>query len=107
MTEIDDCPQELYRFSQTGLDARSLKPTTPPNSPDLAPSSFITKEELKWLFAEVLGIQSAQPASDGKDSSSSEKLEEQNNDRERIRASKVEYKTVNEVYVDERYHERR
>lgn len=100
-TEIDDCPQELYRFSRTGLDARSVEATTPPNSPHAAPSNFITKEELKWLFAEVLGIQSSQPTSDGKDSTSNEKPEEQDNDRPRIRASKAEYKTVNEVYVDE------
>ncbi|EED23200.1 hypothetical protein TSTA_066470 [Talaromyces stipitatus ATCC 10500] len=102
-TEIDDCPQELYRFSRTGLDARSVEATTPPNSPHVAPSNFITKEELKWLFAEVLGIQSAQPTSDGKDSSSNEKPEEQGNDGARIRASKVEYKTVNEVWDSAKY----
>lgn len=56
--------------------------TAPPNSPHVAPSNL-------------------QPISDGKDSSSNEKLEEQGNDRPRIRASKVDYKTVNEVYVDE------
>lgn len=99
MTEIDDSPQELCRFSWTGIDPRSVV-TAPPNSPHVTPANFITKEELKWLFAEVLGIQSAQ-STNGKDSSSSEKPEEQGNDRSRIRASKVDYKTVNEVYVDE------
>ncbi|EED12028.1 hypothetical protein TSTA_001000 [Talaromyces stipitatus ATCC 10500] len=94
VTEIDDSPQEVYRFSWTGLDPRSVV-TAPPNSPHVAPSNCITKEELKWLFAEVLGVKSAQPTSDGKDSSSNEKPED--NDRARIRASKAEYKTVNEV----------
>lgn len=99
-TEIDDSPKELYRFSWTELDPRPLV-TAPPNSPHLTSSSFITREELKWLFAELLGIQSAQSTSDGKDSSSNEKPKEQEKDRARIRASKVEYKTVNEVYADE------
>lgn len=75
--------------------------TTPPNSPRVAPSNFITIEELKWLFAEVLGIHKAPPTSDGKDSSSDEKPKERDRTRARIRASKAEYKTVKEVYVDE------
>ena len=58
------------------------------DSPHVAPSNFITKEELKWLLAEVLGIQSARPNSDSKDSSINEKPEEQDNDRARIRAIK-------------------
>jgi hypothetical protein len=67
----------------------------------MGPSNSVTKEELKWLLAEVLGIQSAQPTLDSKESTSNEKPVEQDNDRARIRASKAEYKTVNEVYVDE------
>uniref|UniRef100_A0A093VE36 Putative AAA family ATPase y4kL n=1 Tax=Talaromyces marneffei PM1 TaxID=1077442 RepID=A0A093VE36_TALMA len=103
VTEIDDCPQELYRFSRTGLDARSVEATTPPHSPRVAPSDSITKEELKWMFAEVLGIQSAQSTPDGKDSACNDKPEEQDNDRARIRASKAEYKTVNEVWDSAKY----
>uniref|UniRef100_A0A093UT74 Uncharacterized protein n=1 Tax=Talaromyces marneffei PM1 TaxID=1077442 RepID=A0A093UT74_TALMA len=99
-TEIDDSPQELYRFSWTGFDPRSVV-TAPPNSPHVTASNFITREELKWLFAEVLGIKSAQPTSDGKDSSSNEKAEDI--DRTRIRASKAEYKTVNEVWDSAKY----
>ncbi|EED11723.1 conserved hypothetical protein [Talaromyces stipitatus ATCC 10500] len=102
VTEIDDCSQESCRFPRTELDARSVEATTSPNSPHVAPSNFITKEELKWLFTEVLRIQSAQPTSDGKDSSSNEKPKEQDNGA-RIRASKVGYKTVNEVWDSAKY----
>jgi hypothetical protein len=96
-TDIDDSPQDLYRFTWTGFDPRFVI-TAPPNSPHITPSNCTTKEELKWLFAEVLGIKSAQPTTNGKDANSNEKPED--NDRARIRAPKAEYKTVSEVYVD-------
>lgn len=88
VTEIDDCPQDLCRFSWTGLDPRV---TTPPNSLGVGPSDFISEEELNCSFAEELGIQNTQSTVDGQDPTSNEKTESH--------ASKVESKTLNEVYV--------
>ncbi|EED14979.1 hypothetical protein TSTA_044450 [Talaromyces stipitatus ATCC 10500] len=39
-------------------------------------SNFVTKEELKWLFAEVLGIQNAQTTLAGKEPISKKKIED-------------------------------
>ena len=99
-TETDNSPKELYRVSKAGLESVPLDAVTSPNSPQMAPSGYITKEELKWLFTEALGIKNAQSTSDGKDSTSNKAAEDQDNAKVRVRASKVEYKTVNEVYVD-------
>ncbi|EED22347.1 hypothetical protein TSTA_095960 [Talaromyces stipitatus ATCC 10500] len=103
VTEIEDSPQELYRISQTRLDPGSVEALTPPSSPRVAPSNLITKEELRWLLAEVLRIQSAQPTVDGKDPISNEKTDGQHIARRIIRTSKVEYKTVNEVWDSAKY----
>jgi hypothetical protein len=76
-TEIDDSPKELYRVAKAGLKPGSvaIEAMTPPDSPQMAPAAFITKEELKWLFTEALGIKNAQSTSDGKEPASKEQVD--------------------------------
>ncbi|OKL55245.1 hypothetical protein UA08_09489 [Talaromyces atroroseus] len=102
-TEIDNSSKVLYRVSKAGFESVPMEAVTPPNSPQMVPSGYITKEELKWLFTEALGIKNAQPTSDGKDSTSNKAAEDQDNIKVRVRASKVEYKTVNEVWDSAKY----
>jgi hypothetical protein len=102
-TEIDDSPKKLYRVSKAGLEPGSvaIEAMTPPNSPQVAPSDIVTRGELRLLLTELLEIKNAQSNVEGKNPSSNEKLKtsEQSDDTPRVCASRMEYKTVNEVYV--------
>jgi hypothetical protein len=85
-TEIDDSPKELYRVSKAGLEPGSvaIEAMTPPNSPQVAPSAFITKEELKWLFTETLGIKNAQSTSGSKEPASNEQVDAETHSGEQL-----------------------
>lgn len=92
VAEDEDC--------QRPLDAQVR---TPPNSPCIAPSEPVAMGQLKELF-ETLLEQKSQSTSEGPGSGPAgpeqRGEEDKEKDNERVRASKVEYKTVNEVYAD-------
>jgi len=74
---------------------------TPPNSPGLQiPSPPVTREDLKQLFLEVIQSKTESPGSvDAAESVTTDDLEDAESEKKRVRASKLEFKLVNEVYI--------
>jgi hypothetical protein len=85
------------------LASTALPAQTPPTTPiDEGPQQFITQEELKVLLVEVLRPKESSSPSQSVSCGPSDKPETGPKDEsrgERVRASKLEYKTVEEVYV--------
>jgi hypothetical protein len=74
----------------------NAQPCTPPDSPRIDPSDYVSMGQLRQLFEAVL--QQPQSSIEGPASvpATPDKGEK---DNVRVRASKVEYKTVNEMYA--------
>ncbi len=82
-----------------------LQPHVPPNSPGLEFSlQYITTDQLKQLLADVIHEVRATPdnfksAEAGPSAKPETSTKDGQLDNPRVRASKLEYKTVDEVYV--------
>ncbi|KAL2006946.1 hypothetical protein VTN00DRAFT_9614 [Thermoascus crustaceus] len=90
------------KYCQTSLDSQVQ---TPPNSPHIATLEPITMGQLKGLFEAVLGQKSRSTLEGPAGPADSEQSGEKDNkkDNKRVRTSKMDYKTFNEIWDEKAY----